>query len=257
MLSLRELQRGFAQAILDPQVATRFESQIRAAGLDGTRRVQIYRNNRNETLTQALADVYPVIKRLVGEAFFRQVARSYIDAHAATTGDIHHYGARFGHFLATLPQTTEHLYLCDVARLEWAYHAVFHAEAYPAMDVRALQTVAQADYPWLRFGFQPAARLLQSACPVLRIWQVNQPDWPHEPTVNLAEGGVSLLVIRNGAGVEFRPLAAGEYVFLQSLADGGVLSDAQTKAAQADPVFDLALALRRHIGNATLVTWHV
>jgi len=44
MLALHELQRRFAAAVLDSD-SSGFEHHIRAAGLPGTRRLQVYRNN--------------------------------------------------------------------------------------------------------------------------------------------------------------------------------------------------------------------
>ena len=53
MLKLRELQLGFAAAVLDDE-QNGFEQHIRAAGLSGARRLQIYRNNTLLSLTGAL-----------------------------------------------------------------------------------------------------------------------------------------------------------------------------------------------------------
>lgn len=69
MLALHELQQRFATAVLGKDDGS-FERHIHAAGLTGTQRLQVYRNNTRLGLTGALAAVYPVAQRLVGEGFF-------------------------------------------------------------------------------------------------------------------------------------------------------------------------------------------
>ncbi|MCC9003222.1 MAG: DNA-binding domain-containing protein, partial [Candidatus Competibacter sp.] len=69
MLRLRELQLGFAAAVLD-NIESDFDRHVRDAGLGGARRLRVYRNNAVLGLTGALEAVYPVARRVVGEGFF-------------------------------------------------------------------------------------------------------------------------------------------------------------------------------------------
>jgi hypothetical protein len=111
MTSLREIQLGFAAAIRDPEATGGFAPQVYAGGLAPSRRLQLYRNNHFATLIEALAAVYPVVLRLVGEPFFRQTARGYVASHPSRCGDIHGYGDNFGDFLDGLPQAADYPYL--------------------------------------------------------------------------------------------------------------------------------------------------
>lgn len=119
MLRLRELQLSFVEAVLagnDVAIA----SQLKVRGGTPESRLKVYRNNTFSNLRAALADVYPVILRLVGEDFFKHAATHFIRAHPSTSGDLNDYGGGFGEFLAAFPPAAELPYLCDVARLEWA-----------------------------------------------------------------------------------------------------------------------------------------
>jgi hypothetical protein len=256
--TLREVQLGFAAAVLDAGCAEDFAPCVHARGLAGERRIQVYRNNLMASLCGALSDVHPVLRRLVGEDCFAQLAREYVRNVPSTSGDIHRYGHAFADFVAGLADLAPYPYLADVARLEWAYHEVFHSEIASGLELEALRTVAVADYPRLRFCLQPAARLLASPWPVLRMWQVNQPGWNGDQTVGLDAGGVHLLVMREAAGVALQSLSAGEYRLLESLARGTDLAEAYVRAAQGDPGFDLGAALRRQVAQAVLVEfiWH-
>lgn len=253
MQTLRELQQEFARTVYDTRAAERFASQVDAHGLGGPRRIQVYRNNLFANLSAALAATYPVTQRLVGEAYFQQVATAYVRKFPSVSGDIHRYGDRFGEFLAQQPGAMDLPYLADVAILEWAYHQVFHRTQSSGMDLEALSTVPQADYPFLRFRVNRAARLLASPYPILRIWQVNQADWRGDQSVSLAEGPIHLLVKREKLQVALQPLEMGEYVLLQRFNKGDTLSEAHTWATDAEPDFDLGATLRRLVAQGTLV----
>jgi len=253
MPGLREIQVGFAEALAGERAAEHFAPWIRANGLDGARRLRIYRNNSVATLSAALEAVFPVVRRLVGEAFFASVARAYVRACPSLSGDIHRYGDGLGAFLGTLPGTADHPYLVDVATLEWAYHEVFHTEPRTALDLTNLQGLSEDSYPELRFALQPAARLLASEYPVLRIWQVNQPSWPGEPCVDLSEGGGPVLVVRCGREIEMETLPWGEGAWLQALHRGSSLVAALERGLAVDPTFDLGPALARRIAQGVLL----
>ena len=134
-------------------------------------------------------------------------------------------------------------------------HGAFHAEQQPPLDIDSLRTAPAEDCPRLRLMLQPSARLLASDYPVLRIWQVNQDDWAGEPTVDLAEGGVRLLILRQGVEVAFLTLTAGEHAWLHGLAQGLTLLDSQQLAAAREPDFDLRAALQRHLAQGSFSGW--
>src|SRR5262245_40379998 len=76
-LALPELQAAFAGYLLGAErgdlAAGIVPGAISAAG-----RLAIYRNHVRISLTGALAATYPVVQRLVGEAFFAGAARTYV-----------------------------------------------------------------------------------------------------------------------------------------------------------------------------------
>jgi len=255
MPALRELQIGFAAALTNREAVARFTPGVRVEGIEAERRLQVYRNNLCATLSEALAAVYPVTRRLVGAAYFEHAARGYIANHPSRSGDLHHFGGLFPDYLGGYPNSDELPYLPDTARLEWGYHRAFHAEQHPPLDTEGLRAVPPEVHSRLRLTLQPSARLLTSAYPVLRIWQVNQDDWPGDPTVDLAEGGIRLLILRQGVEVAFIPLGAGEHLLLQGLTHGLTLLDAQQQAVACEPEFDLATVLQRHISIGTCSGW--
>ena len=253
MARLRELQAEFARTVLDG-VQTEFDRYILASGLSGERRLQVYRNNVLLSLTEALTAVYPVTQRLVGEGFFRYAAGRYIPQHPSTSGNLHDFGGRFPDFLATFEPAAELAYLPDVARLEWAYHSVFHAADHLPLDLAALAAIPAERHGELKFTLHPATRLLASPFPILRIWQVNQEDFAGDLTVDLAAGGVGLLIVRRqNLEIELQSLPVGEFTLLQALAEPQDFATACERALAAQADLDLPALFSRCVQQGILV----
>ena len=252
MRSLRELQSEMAREIFR-EAEGQASTVIRANGLSGARRLQIYRNNMFTSLSDALRAVYPVIERLVGEQFFPYAASQYIQQHSSTSGNLHDFGAAFPAFLKTFEATAALAYLPDVAALEWAYHRVYHAAEHPGIDLAALRKVPETHYEALKFRLHPACRLLTSSYPILKIWQVNQDDYSGDQTVDLNEGASHLLLSRCQFDIEIEPLTVGEFALLNALAKDRDFATACTQTLEAHPEFDVAGAFQAHVARGTLV----
>lgn len=256
MLSLRNLQRQLAQDIFAAQGAD-IGHYVDPNGLTSARRVRVYRNNVFASLTDALKACYPVAERLVGEECFAYTAGSYIDAHPSRSGDLHEFGSQFPEFLRELPALVGLPYLPGVAQLEWACQEVYHAEASHPLDIVPLAAVSASDYSALRLHLNGASRLLRSNYPILRIWQVNQPGFTGDQTVDLGEGGVRLLVIQRDYAIDIKRLVTAEYEFLRAFAKGRTLAYASDRALEEDPEFDLAATLQKHVTQRTLVAFSI
>ncbi len=253
--TLPELQRAFADGVLADDAA--IVRHVRAGRFPAERHLQVYRNNVFESLAGALQAVYPAVERLVGTGFFAYAADGYIRAHPPASGNLHDFGERFAGFLAGFAPAQHLPYLPDVACLEWAWHRAFHAADGSPLALAALATVAPEHYGELRFRLHPSAQLLASDYPIRRIWQVNQPDHAGDATVELADGGVRLLVVRRGLDVTVESLGAGDDALLRAFAGGQNLEQAGAAALAAEPGYDLPAALQSHVARATLADFSI
>jgi hypothetical protein len=252
VLELRDLQLRFADALFDG-ADDAVISHVVANGVDPAERIDIYRNNLREGFIKALAIGFPVIERLVGTDYFRQLTLEFLRAHPSRAGNLHHISGPFPEFLRAWFVDTEYAYLADVAALECA-----HEEALIAADARpitadALRDVDPEDYEKLRFDLHPACKLVQSPYPIVRIWHANQPETSTDDVIDLREGGDRVLVLRTPDGVEFHSLPAGDFVALSAFARGEPLGVALDEAQRADAAFDLGAALRRFLSLNVLV----
>jgi len=255
MPSLPELQAAFARAVIDRDELHVAEWISATPALDASARIAIYRNNVFGNYRSTLRQVYPVVLALVGEAFFDRAADVYAARYPSRSGDLNDFGGHFGDFLAEWPPSAHLVYLRDVAKLEWAMESAFHAADAAALDLQALATVSPDAFSALRFDLHPASRVVHSACPILRIWQVNQPGYSGDQTVQLDAGGDALLIIRRGSAVELEPLSRGELLLLEDLAGGKSLGESHVHALEAEPVLDLSAFLQRHVLGGTLVAF--
>ena len=253
MPALPETQAIVLGALLgrhDSAAATRLLREGRA--LPAARRLQIYRNNLVESLSDALDAVYPVVARLVGERCFRQLARGYVAEHPPRAGSLHEFGDALPDHLAAQAALAEWPYLPDMARFEWACHEVYHEADDEPLAPALLAQVPLERQSSLRLPLASATRLIASDYPVLRIWSANQPaSDPDVEPISLDEGGVRVLVARRDGEVEFRVLGAAEAVWLRALAANATLAAATEAALAHAPDFDLGGVLGRHLALGT------
>ena len=254
---LRDLQAEFSASIFGSENQTRFKEQIRANGLSGDRRMQIYRNNVYASLTEALRAVHPVVHKLVGDGFFKYAANEYITQYPSSSGDLHDFGDRFSEFLAGFEPAQSLAYLSDVARMEWYYHEAYHAAEHRPMDLDALSRAGTDEYDQLQLHLHPSARLLRSDYPVLQIWQANQDENNVEEIVDLDSGGIRMLIVRPDHEIEFHSLEAADFALLEYFASGKSLSQAVEHAINTDSEFQLNYALRHFVQTKILVDFSV
>ncbi|MEQ8250966.1 MAG: DNA-binding domain-containing protein [Oceanibaculum nanhaiense] len=186
-----------------------------------TRRFAVYLNNVHHGLTQALADAYPVVRRLVGDDFFSAMARLYVAENLPRTRGLTHYGDRFPAFLYRFPPARTLPYLADVARLERAALEVLHAADAPAAtpdDLLALgESLAETPLP-----LHPAVRLIASRHPVLAIHAANSGDATGDGEI--ADRPQSVLIYRDGPAVRLIGIEPAELHLLRRLKAGWSLT---------------------------------
>jgi hypothetical protein len=255
MPSLVEIQRGVAAAIMSGDPAALAGLGIVAGTMSPAARMDIYRSNVFGNYRKALATTFPVVRRLVGAAFFNAAIDAYVRAHPSTRGDVNRYGDDLARFLAAYEPARTLAYLPDIARLESAIDQAAIAADAPPFDLAALAALAEEAHADLQFVLHPSVQLIASDYPILHIWQINQPDFEGPAEVDLGEGGDSLVVVRGERGVDLERLNPGEAALLDGFAAGKTLAVAATLATEAEHSFDLSAALRRHVANRVLAAF--
>jgi hypothetical protein len=246
MNALYKLQQAFAADLWDEQL-NQLDGVILDGRLPADRLFQVYRNNFWLSVEDALADIYPVVQRLVGPDFFSFLTDRFIRSHPPYQGNLHRLGGDLPGFLQDFKPAAGLPYLPDTARLEWAYHQVFHAADAQPYNAQALAGIPPEQILQIQFRLAPNCRLVCSTYPIFQIWRVNQADYVGDQQVDLAAGETAVLVIRPQWDVELRQLEQIDAVFLHCLINGCNLGEAAQVALQISPEFDLSTALARYL----------
>ena len=243
-MSRPEIHDEFAAALLDPQ-------RPAPAGLatqDGASppaRFAVYRNNVIVGLVDALAARFPVTLRLVGDDFFRAMAREFARRHPPRDPVLWHYGTGLPAFIADFPPAASLPWLADVARVEIAWSEAWAAPDAEALPAAALQGAQPERLLTARATLHPATRLLRSDYPAGSLWTAHQAEG--DPVTPDPWAPEDLLLTRPGAQVELRRLPPGAHAALSALAAGEALEAAFAAALDespdADPGALLALLL--------------
>jgi hypothetical protein len=217
--------------------------ETRYANYSGEVALEIYRNNYRGNLHDALAGAYPVTKQLVGDDFFRFMARKFVEQHPSRSANLHHYGAELADFLTGFAPAQELVYLPGVAALEWACHVAYFAEDAELLALDSLAQLSPEQYPYLVLHLHPACRVLRSPYPVNAIWLAHQPGATADFHIDLDSGAAIVLVSRKEDRVQVTDLSAAEADWIARVQSGNPLGDATiaTLACYAD--FELQATL--------------
>lgn len=243
MPSLRDLQLELVTSLYDGDDG-RASSFLGSDGVAAPVSLAIYRNNLREGFRKALALEFPVIVRLVDEAFFRTLAMRYQNARPSVRGDLQHIGRQFAAWLDAQFAATEYRYLGPVAALEWAVQQVATAANARPLNPADLAALPPARHADMRFRPLPSSRLVVTPIPVMAIWAANQPGRSGDCTVDFATGPESVLVARGPDGVSLTRLETPTAALLQDLVSGARLGVACEAFQRRWPDADFSAALR-------------
>lgn len=235
MTPLRLIQKRFALAVLDHGRNPPKEL------CDGSGRFGVYRNNVQETLTRALATRFPVCRQLVGEVFFRGMARVFVELSPPRSPVLMTYGDELPVFLELFPPARTVPYLADVVRLEIARSQAYHAAEAEPLSAADLGAVSPRIWNRAKLRLHPSLRLVASLYPIVSIWAAHT-DKAALPELS-ASKPEDALVARPGAMVEISRLPRGGAAFVEDLLRHGCLQSAMRASAAKRPGLDLVRCL--------------
>jgi len=239
-------QTAFAAALLDP-VAPTVAGFLTWNGSDPARRFAVYRNNVVVSLVDALADTFPVVQELVGEEFFRAMARVFVLANPPRERLMAFYGAAFPDFVEKFPPAAGVAYLADVARLEY-----LRVQAYHAADARPLATgdiasvlVDPDALPSLCLTLDPSLFVMSSRFAVGSLWGAHQGAYQAVPSLADVVPDVpeTVLILRFDLEVDVLKIARADGAFVSALLEGRPLAQAVAEGLEIDPSFSPAKVL--------------
>ncbi|MBS8228471.1 HvfC/BufC N-terminal domain-containing protein, partial [Vannielia litorea] len=163
-------QSAFHTALLAPDAPVP-DGLVDPKGRPAGKRFDVYRNNVVVSLSEALAEAFPVVQKLVGEEFFTAMAGHYVRTEPPRDPRIATWGASFPAFLEGFPPVAHIAYLPDIARLEQALRESYHAADSTPADPAQIT-------PQSGLSLAPALRAVASRYPIHAIWAYARGEGP-------------------------------------------------------------------------------
>jgi hypothetical protein len=225
----------------------------RKAGASPSRRFGVYRNNVYASLIDVLAGRFPVVARLVGDEFFRAMARAYIEREPPHSAVLIRYGVSFSDFIGDFAPAASVPYLADMASLEWAWHAAYHApDAAPLPLAELAGAIDHAEDAVL--ALHPSLSVVRSPYPIVSIFELNTQAGDMPPT--RLEGSEDALVMRPRLEVQLRLLPEGGASFIFALKEEKSIGEAAAIALGQHPGFGLEANLAGLIAAGAIIGVH-
>lgn len=215
-------------------------------GSDPARRFAVYRNNVVVGLVDALADSFPVTQELVGEEFFRAMAREFVRAAPPRSPVLALYGEGFAEFIEGFAPAAALPYLGDVARLEMQRVQSFHAADAPALTAAQLDACLAdpAELPQARLRLHPSLFVLASAHAVVSLWAAHQSGSPELDLARLDPAQrETAMVCRRDMEVAIYRIEPGAASFIAALQRNAGFGAAIEAALANEPELDLPATL--------------
>ena len=221
-------QSEFVTSVLDPQAAVP-QGLCNPDGTPASKRFNIYRNNVAVGLTEALETAFPIVRKLVGDKFFRAMAGVYLRKHPPKSPLMMFYGDAMPAFLRRFEPAKSVPYLPDIAALELALRHAYHAADATPVDTTALAALAPDALMTTRMRIAPAVQIITSDYPIHAIYRANtQADAPR-PVMQPE----AVLITRPGFDPEIHPINAAAANCIAGLTAGQSLGQTMATAGDA------------------------
>lgn len=241
---LASLQEQFTSVLLRQKSTVSDELPLSALSQS---RLSYYRGNLNAIWYAALKNVYPVLHKLVGDDFFRQMAREYGETCPSGSGDLNQFGAELPSYLDISESCSDYPYFVDVARLEWQLHCSYYAANVTVLRLSELITSAASrslDLSSVILQKHPAVSLYASSRCGLDIWLAHQQPGPviFPSQTDMQNYG---LIVRPDWKPKAIRLQKTEWMVLSKLFLGECLENALDYALRQEQEFPIQASLNR------------
>ena len=224
----------------------------RSRALSAAERLAIYANAYHSRLLECLGEVFPMLKRTLGEEGFNSLAFGYLQEYPSKSYTLNELGRHFATYLdQTRPapevgcsepmNTAENeqclegvnwpQFLIDLARLEWAIYEVFDGpgvEGQVLLNADELLAIPTERWPEAKLIPVPCLTLLGTRFPVNEYFTIVRNLVGDEPLPMPEEANSFVALTRRGFVVRRYSLSRVEFELLNALKAGRSVGEAVT-----------------------------
>ena len=184
-------------------------------------------------LSSALATRFPVVRRLVGDEFFKAMVEAYAIVDPAHSSVMPQFAESFPAFIDHFEPVRPVPYLGDMARLELARALARRAAVVPPLGYDAFTAFAVDRLGAVHVSLHPSLSVVASLHPIYSIWHMNRNPVRFTPVSPFVSEAV--LVSRPRHRVKTCRITHGDAALVFALKAGYRLGDAMTAAVAAVP----------------------
>lgn len=231
-------------------LGTVFKSSSR---LNASGRLTVYANAYYARLIECLGDVFPLVKRVVGDLGFADFVVDYLQVFPPQRYTLNALGLHFPDYLEKVrpARDTDGVpdwadFVIELARFEWEIYEVFDGagiEKLSPFDFASLREVPAHQWTAARLMPSPCLRLLKFQFPINEFFSMARATSADSALVAPAAVPSFVALTRQDYVVRRHSLLPLEFMALSNLASGQTLGDVlETKAfAETEPSGDNAL----------------
>jgi hypothetical protein len=226
-MNLAELQAAFQAGVLaseEPE-ATAILSSIRdSQRTDRATLFGVYVNAYRLRLAEFISKDYPVLREILGEEEFEDLARAYIEGVHSSQPNARWYASRLPKFMSSHCRWRTRNGWIDLARFERALGDAFDAADAPVLDMSAFSSIPPAQVPRLCFELHPSVRLLELTAGTTDVYAAAA-EGKGKKTAVPGQGRKHVLFWRQEEQSFYRPLAEDEAMALNEVRDAHGFGD--------------------------------
>ena len=186
-------------------------------------RIWVYQNNVYVALIEYLEGVFPAVAGVVGNDYFKQLARIVIKKAPPPQGNIHEYGDVLARIVEKRSDLKHIPYLKDLIAYEWALHCAYYANNDSDFLVTEME---QDELLTTKIHLKYSVYYLRSQFPIYEIHRQSLPSFSGKVDIGLTDSQDAILVYKRDYEVITKVLTADEALFLNTVTESDNLLQA-------------------------------
>lgn len=184
---------------------------------------EVYHGAYIARLSEALRETFEATHWVLGDAIFDEACRNYIETQPSVSYNLSDYGNNFPEFLRAHPTLKGIPFSFDLARFEWRFKELFHAQNPDPLSLERVQELIHAEN--FKVSFIEAMDLFASPYAIYDLWSHRKEPHYEFEDINW-ELPENLLLYKKDQKIYVKRIDDIELQILQKLREGQSVTEA-------------------------------